>query len=193
MHRDGRHRCECLQLFMREASSEDPADDFELVRRLRCGEHAACEQLLARHQAALRAFIRTRGPLEVDELAQRTIVAFLEAKDRFRFDAEVRTFLIAIADRQILMDRRRRSRDFSDLKLLAEQPASPLNRLMSQEVKSKLAACLAQLPAELRRVIQLYYWEELSTAQIAERLALPPGTVASRLRRAKQQLRVTLE
>jgi RNA polymerase sigma factor (sigma-70 family) len=177
---------------MIEVNSDDTID-FELVQRLRDGEQHACEELLARHQAALRAFIRMRGPLEVDELAQRTIVAFLEAKDRFRQDASVRTFLIAIANRQIQVDRRRNARDFSDLKLLAEQPALPLTQLISQEAESRLAQSLAQLPAELRQVIELYYWHDLSTTQIADRLSLALGTVASRLRRAKQQLRRMFE
>jgi len=177
---------------MIEASPDDIVD-FDLVRRLRDGEQEACGELLARHQAALRAFIRMRGLLEVDELAQRTIVAFLEAKHRFRLDASVRTFLIAIASRQIQVDRRRNARDFSDLQLLAEQPASPLTRLMSREAESRLADSLAQLPVELRQVIELYYWDDLSTAQIGDRLGLPLGTVASRLRRARQQLRLMFE
>ena len=44
---------------------------------------------------------------------------------------------------------------------------------------------LAELPLELRAVFVLYELEQMTMAEIAESLALPPGTVASRLRRAR--------
>jgi RNA polymerase sigma-70 factor, ECF subfamily len=49
-----------------------------------------------------------------------------------------------------------------------------------------LDALLASLPLDLRTVFVLYELEELTMAEIARALDLPMGTVASRLRRARE-------
>jgi RNA polymerase sigma-70 factor (ECF subfamily) len=48
------------------------------------------------------------------------------------------------------------------------------------------------LPLDLQTALELHYWEELSTAELAEVLAIPQGTVKTRLFRAREQLRVLL-
>ena len=54
--------------------------------------------------------------------------------------------------------------------------------------KDGMARVLAALPAEQRAVLTLRVVEEMSYKEIAEALALPPGTVMSRLARARDQL-----
>jgi RNA polymerase sigma-70 factor (ECF subfamily) len=61
------------------------------------------------------------------------------------------------------------------------------------EVSLRVRAALAQLPAEQQRVIELAYLEGLSHGEIAARLALPLGTVKSRVRIAYQRLRAAVE
>jgi RNA polymerase sigma-70 factor (ECF subfamily) len=56
----------------------------------------------------------------------------------------------------------------------------------------RLASALAGLPIEERDVLLLYAWADLSYDQIAESLALPVGTVRSRLHRARGRLREAL-
>jgi RNA polymerase sigma-70 factor, ECF subfamily len=51
--------------------------------------------------------------------------------------------------------------------------------------RAALDAILAAMPLELRAVFVLYELEQLTMAEIAALLELPPGTVASRLRRAR--------
>ena len=50
-----------------------------------------------------------------------------------------------------------------------------------------------QLPEKYRLPIQLYYSADLTVASIAQVLKLPENTVKSRLRRAKQKIRISLE
>lgn len=52
---------------------------------------------------------------------------------------------------------------------------------------------VSQLPPKYREVILLYYYQRLNTREIAQALSLREGTVSSRLRRAKERLRKTLE
>ena len=56
-----------------------------------------------------------------------------------------------------------------------------------------LAAALEALPIAFRSVFILYELEEMTTAEIALTLALPAGTVASRLRRARELFKKTIE
>jgi RNA polymerase sigma-70 factor, ECF subfamily len=56
----------------------------------------------------------------------------------------------------------------------------------------RLQQALNELSAEFRMVLAMYYYEECSYREIAEKLDVPIGTVMSRLARAKVQLRTKL-
>jgi RNA polymerase sigma-70 factor (ECF subfamily) len=58
---------------------------------------------------------------------------------------------------------------------------------------SAVVSAVADLPREQRIAVVLHYWLDYSTAEIAETLDVPIGTVASRLSRALATLRMTLE
>jgi RNA polymerase sigma-70 factor, ECF subfamily len=72
--------------------------------------------------------------------------------------------------------------------VLAEEDIS-LDRLDAQEVRPALAAALSELRHDEREVLLLHAWAELNDAEIAQSLALPPGTVKSRLSRAREHMR----
>jgi len=57
---------------------------------------------------------------------------------------------------------------------------------------AELQAAINELPAEFRLVVAMFYFEECSYREIAEKLDLPMGTVMSRLARAKRHLRSRL-
>jgi len=62
-----------------------------------------------------------------------------------------------------------------------------------ESADEELTSAVVALPEERRVVIVLHYWLDYSVAEIAEFLELPIGTVASRLARALQQLRLGME
>ena len=64
----------------------------------------------------------------------------------------------------------------------------PLAQLLDHEAASVLHRALAELPPEQRAVLTLRVVEEMSYKEIAEALGLPPGTVMSRLARARDKL-----
>ncbi|MFC5760205.1 RNA polymerase sigma factor [Rhizobium sp. GCM10022189] len=75
-----------------------------------------------------------------------------------------------------------------DERVLARQPTQEDN-LMSRDILQ----ALEQLPEEQRSVLLLVSVEDLSYSQTAEVLAIPIGTVMSRLSRARERLRQILE
>ena len=64
----------------------------------------------------------------------------------------------------------------------------PLARVLDREAEGVLHQALAELPPEQRAVLTLRVVEEMSYKEIAEALAVPPGTVMSRLARARDKL-----
>lgn len=67
------------------------------------------------------------------------------------------------------------------------------NALDELERGDWVQAALRQLPEEFRAVVLMYYFEQLSYAEISQRLAIPLGTVMSRLSRAKYHLKRCLD
>jgi RNA polymerase sigma-70 factor (ECF subfamily) len=149
------------------------------------GAHAACAHL-TQHLDAVRRFVRVRLRHDVEDVVQQTCVTFLENVHRFRGDSSVQTFLLGIAQNVMHGERRRRSRAELSRELEPDElVSSPSLRGGLGEV----AAGLALLPAELRNVLELLYWQNLTQAEAAKKLGLSRGTVASRVRRAKDSLR----
>jgi len=90
-----------------------------------------------------------------------------------------------------LMQSARISRDAGDT-ALAAVPAAGGGAPPSLE-QLRVRAALAQLGSEHRRVLELAYYEGLSCSEIAARVAVPLGTVKSRLASGLGRLRAQLD
>lgn len=66
-------------------------------------------------------------------------------------------------------------------------------QVLAQADRSALMEAVLSLPVEYREVVLLYYYEEMGTAEVAAALGLSPGTVRSRLFRARARLKEMLE
>jgi RNA polymerase sigma-70 factor, ECF subfamily len=92
---------------------------------------------------------------------------------------------------------RRRGRERTRLRPLEVEPADPRlgadAALERKEARASLDRILAAMPEERRVVFVLYELEELAAPQIAEHLEVPLGTVASRLRKARQDFQSAVQ
>jgi len=79
------------------------------------------------------------------------------------------------------------------LRTQQRQQHSPLSSIEppcdSEDDSSEVREALLQLKQSSRLVLTLYYWEHLSIAEISIVLDIPPGTVKSRLYKARQELK----
>ena len=146
-----------------------------------------------RHFRAIHRFLRARvGAQLADDLASETFaIAFsrLATYDRSRDDA--RPWLYGIAVNLLREHRRseeRRLRAYARASAGEVEPSTE----SAGGLDPGLAAALLGLSAEERNLILLYAWAELSYEQLAQALALPLGTVRSRLSRARAKLRASL-
>jgi len=110
---------------------------------------------------------------------------------RFNFLAIGMGFLFQTAFRVASDSRRtrRRQREVPDdlLALHTDERPGPDQDLEARLRRAQLDRILDKMPLELRAVFVLSEIEELTMAQIAVLMDIPPGTVASRLRRAREQ------
>jgi RNA polymerase sigma-70 factor (ECF subfamily) len=131
-------------------------------------------------------------PSEIDDEAQRTFIAVARRLHDVRQDSE-RSFVYTVARNTASHARRSRARcrEFPSDKLPEQTaghatPEDLIARKQARELLDELMACLDQ---PLREVFVLYELEGVDTIEIGHLLGIPRGTVASRLRRARGQLR----
>lgn len=126
-----------------------------------------------------------------DDLAQETLSRGLSRLDQLREDDRLGSWLFAILHR-CWIDHLRGRRDDLDEETLLELPSElpgPERRAEQQETVVRVRAAVASLPLGQRQVVTLVDLEEFSYAEVAEVLAIPIGTVMSRLCRAREALR----
>jgi RNA polymerase sigma-70 factor, ECF subfamily len=126
---------------------------------------------------------------EVFVLASRKLDAILPGRERsFLFGTALK---IASTRRRAL--RRRPERIDVDVEEQDEQSAPGPERLTQlTQAREILQALLAEMALELRAPFVLFELEELTVPQIAELLAIPPGTVSSRLRAARAEFQAAV-
>lgn len=171
-------------------------DDAELLRAWRAGDREAGRALVDRHYAALARFFSNKVGDEAGDLVHRTFLACVESSSPFREQSSVRTYLFVIARNELHAHFRRRRRDADQLRFdavsVADLDASPSKALAEAREQRLLLEALRRIPVAAQIALELYYWEELTTREIAEILEAPHGTVRSRVRAARHALEAEL-
>jgi RNA polymerase sigma factor (sigma-70 family) len=168
----------------------DPRPDAELLARfLEQQDEAAFEVLLVRHTPAVRAACRgwLRSPADIDDAAQATFLVLVQRAGSIRDRAAVGRWLYRVAAN--VARRLRRQQMLAcpvPENLPAREPAAydDLGDLLAEEV--------ARLPEKYRLPVQLCYAAGLTTAEAAQRLGWPKGTVLTRLAWARERLQKCL-
>src|SRR4029450_10778726 len=142
---------------------------------------------------------------EGEEVAQEVFLAAYQALPRFQQQASIRTWLFAIAHNQCVTYRSRATRrrhmaaDHSHVVVEAVHPNPPVPPELEllevaqdrrEEQQCKLVShSLQRLKKQPRELLMMYYYAELSIADIAKKLWVSETTIRRRLRAAEQQLK----
>jgi RNA polymerase sigma-70 factor (ECF subfamily) len=179
---------------------DEDEDDFELLEAWRAGDKLAGNALVRRHFSSVYRFFRSKLDDGVEDLAQQVLLALVEGRDRLHVASNFRAYLFGIARHKLMMHLRGRYRadkvfspaDHSIHELFASE-ASLTEILAARREQRLLVAALRSIPVDFQIVVELHYWEDLSIAAIAEITEVAPGTVKSRLSRARGMLETKLE
>jgi RNA polymerase sigma-70 factor (ECF subfamily) len=159
-------------------SAEDPTSNERL------------QALVAAHvDFVWRSLLRLGVPsADVDDATQSVWLVLARRLDEIAPGSE-KSFLFGVALR-IASDARRRAGKRRETPMLdaadvPDQRPGAEEALDRTEARALLSEILDALPDDLRAVFVLYELEEMTGSEIAELLAIPPGTVASRVRRAR--------
>lgn len=188
--------CHCMETL---------TSDEHIVERALTGDADAFGELVRRWER--RIFALAYGMLGREEDArdatQETFIAAFRNLRGFRGEAKVSSWLHRIAVNQCIT-RQRRAKVRSETALEDEvennaggfaAPAalSPARTVESRQVTQAVRRAVNTLPVELRQVIVMKEFEELTFKEIADALDLPLSTVKSRLYTALKQLQMRLQ
>lgn len=178
-------------------------DDDELVRKLRAGEEAAYETLLARFQQPVYnlAFRLLNNPGDVSDVVQEVFLKVFRNVGHFRRQSSLKTWIYRITVNEAHNQRRwffrHRSREVG----LDEEPEqirsravpdsarSPFDYAFDREKHVLIENALARINPLFREAVVLRDIEDLSYEEIAEVLQISLGTVKSRIMRGREALK----
>ena len=178
------------------------ATDEIIVERALTGDAEAFGELVRRWER--RIFALTYGMLGREEDArdatQETFLAAFRNLRGFRGEAKVSSWLHRIAVNQCI-SRQRRSKVRSESALEEEHETSfttprrysPAHVAEGRQETAAVRRAIDSLPVELRQVVVMKEFEELTFREIADALDLPLSTVKSRLYTALKQLQMRLQ
>lgn len=174
-----------------EMAIADNADAFGIiVSRWERKIFALCFGMLAREE-------------EAKDAAQETFISAYRNLKNFRGEAKVSSWLHRIAVNQCLTFKRRekiRSESYLDDEsetedkiFIAPVSFSPSKQIEQSERLALVRQAVSSLPIELKQVIVMKEFEEMTFQEISDNLDLPLSTVKSRLYTALKQLRMKLD
>ncbi|MCA9651022.1 MAG: sigma-70 family RNA polymerase sigma factor [Myxococcales bacterium] len=170
--------------------------DAELLGAWAEGDTRAGSRLFNRYFLPVSRFFANKVAEDHDDLVQETFAACVRGRERLRDKSSFRAYLFAVASNVLRMYLRRlcsrEPLEALDELSVHDLAPSPSTVLRGREQEHALLDALRRLPLPLQVVMELYYWEDMRTHEIAEAVELPTGTVRSHLRRGRDQLERSL-
>ncbi|MGD0099095.1 MAG: sigma-70 family RNA polymerase sigma factor [Acidobacteriota bacterium] len=171
--------------------------------RLSSGDTEVIAQLVERYQHRLYRYLLrlVSRPSTAEDLFQQTWMRVIERMRHYDPRRSFEGWLFAVAHNLAIDHLRRRQPESLDEPLPSGETQSDLTRssnpgalelLLSKERAGCVLNAVSELPLAFREVITLRFEEEMKLEEIATVLALPMGTVKTRLHRAMKALRLIL-
>jgi RNA polymerase sigma factor (sigma-70 family) len=140
-----------------------------------------------------------RDSFEAENLAQETFLQVYKSLPQYGFKG-FKTWISRIALHKAIDFQRSAARKITlasiplaEVEEIAEEGLSVQDRLLQQEEREMLAACLSKIPEKYEKVLRKSYHEEKSNKQIAVEENISLRTVETRLYRGRKMLRERYE
>jgi RNA polymerase sigma-70 factor (ECF subfamily) len=177
--------------------------DSDLVARAAAGDGVAFQALVERHRAMVyRVAYQFAGThQDAEDIAQDVFLKVYRSLDRFRYDAQLTSWLYRIVMNACIDHRRRQApagwapfNEEAELRMMniPEERPGPDAQAYGGQLGEVLAAEVARLPPGQRLVFTMRHHEGLKLSEIADALGLAEGTVKRQLHAAVHRLRLVL-
>lgn len=180
---------------MDHPGQSDPRSDEQLVADINAGDVDAFKALYLRHRDwVVRQAYRVTGDRDTAlDVMQETFTYLLRKFPGFVLRAKLTTFLYPVVQHLGIAARKKTARfagvDASQVDPPASAAREPNPAAAAADPRAELAIVVAKLPEAQRQVLLLRFVDDMSLAAIAEAMAIPLGTVKSRLHHALATLR----
>jgi RNA polymerase sigma-70 factor (ECF subfamily) len=181
--------------------ADGPPHDAALLARISAGDDRALAAVYDQHADLVFGLARrvTRDEQLARDVTQEVFAHLWELPTRVDLErGSLRSYLAVLAHRRAVDEVRRserRARLEASVASLSEEDGPEqgvVETLTGSWRTQRLAAALAELPADQRAAVELAYYDGLSYTQVARVLGIPEGTAKSRLRLAMTRLRIRL-
>ncbi|RNL84649.1 RNA polymerase sigma factor [Halostreptopolyspora alba] len=164
--------------------------DEQLLARVASGDENGLRELYHRHSAAMLRLLRrlTSDVGTTEEILQESWLAVWRSAGSYRSSASVRAWLLGVTRRQAHNRLRRATPPTVGIEAAPEPVDHTVDveaRVLAVAGHEAIMAAIGRLPRAHREVVVLALVEELPYADIAEVLAIPVGTVKSRMSTAR--------
>ncbi|TKI53761.1 sigma-70 family RNA polymerase sigma factor [Lysinibacillus mangiferihumi] len=151
------------------------------------------EQIIAEHGDYLLkvAYLYVKNEATAEDIVQDVFIAFYQKQQQFRQESSLRTYLVKMTvNRSHDYLRSWKSKRLSLFEKIVGRTTTitPEKELLAKSTKQELVAALFTLSVPYREVLILYYFEEMTTVDIAKLVHCPEATIRTRLQRARKQL-----
>ncbi len=165
-------------------------DSASLLTRWREGDLLAGQTLFNEHYSAIATFFRNKIGADALDLVQETFAACVESRDRIK--GTFRAYLFGVAHNVLKKHIKSKYRppepvDFDSVAIHDLTP-SPSELVVQKAEQRLLLEGLRHISINDQILLELRYWESMTTAEIATVLDCPHATIRSRLRRAREKL-----
>ena len=166
---------------------------MEAVKDPDSRRRAFIEHAVAEYQTALLrlCYIQLRDKSLAEDAVQETFLKAYRAFDQYRGDCSEKSWLCRIAV-NTCRDMQRGSW-FRHVDRRVSLESLPEPAVQPREDHAALTLALLSLPRKLRETLTLYYYQDMSTTEIAETLGIAQSSVSNRLWRGRDALRKALE
>lgn len=185
--------------FFKKEPAENLSDE-ELVRKAASGSKECWRELVGRYSKMISSTVwKITGGREADDVIQEVLVQLFQSLGTFRSESSFSTFLYRLTVNTACNEVKRMTSPAQAVPVaddaltqLADDANdsddSVFDDLERGEIRRKVGEALAELPAEIRAYLVLFYVEELTLKQISELFKTPVTTVASRIGKGKALL-----
>lgn len=151
------------------------------------------ERLITQHQTSLLrlCYVQLQDQALAEDAVQETFLKAYKGFDSFRGDSSEKTWLTRIAVNTCRDFQRGGWFKHTDRRVTPDM--LPVGTVQPDTEDLDLSLAVMKLPRKMREAILLYYYQDMSTEEIAETLDIAQSSVSNRLRRGREKLRKLLE